>query len=64
MCDVRWVDEEFTIRDDLIGLVHVEKTDADSLCMAIKDVLIGLGLRLGLGLGLFTASFTMPRSVL
>ena len=43
---IRWVDEEFTIHEDLIGLVHVEKTDADSLCMAIKDVLIRCSLPL------------------
>ena len=27
-CNI-WVDEEFTIHEDLIGLVHVERTDAD-----------------------------------
>ena len=37
---VRWVDEEFVIHEDLIGMVHVEKTDANSLTAAIKDVLL------------------------
>ena len=36
---IRWIDSEFSIHDDLIGMVHVEKTDATSISTAIKDVL-------------------------
>ena len=37
---IRWIDSGFTIHEDLIGMVHVEKTDATSISSAIKDVLV------------------------
>ena len=40
---IRWIDSEFSIHEDLIGLVHVEKkikVDATSISTAIKDVLV------------------------
>ena len=37
---IRWIDSEFSIHEDLIGLVHVERTDATSISTAIKDVLV------------------------
>ena len=43
---IRWVDTEFVIHEDLIGLMHVEKTDANTLTTAIKDVLIRCSLPL------------------
>ena len=43
---IRWVDAEFVIHEDLIGLMHVEKTDANTLTTAIKDVLIRCSLPL------------------
>ena len=33
-------DSGFTIHEDFIGMVHVEKTDAASISSAIKDVLV------------------------
>ena len=43
---IRWIDAEFVIHEDLIGLMHVEKTDANTLTTAIKDVLIRCSLPL------------------
>ena len=37
---IRWIDSEFSIHEELIGMVHVEKTDATSISTAIKDVLV------------------------
>ena len=37
---IRWVDKSYKIHEDFIGLVHVLRTTADSLTLAIKDVLI------------------------
>ena len=36
---IRWV-EEYEIYEDLIGLVQVPKTDANTLTYALKDVLV------------------------
>ena len=36
---IRWVDQHFDIHEDFIGLVQLDRTDADSICQAIKDVL-------------------------
>ena len=43
---IRWVDDQLDIHEDFIGLVHVEQTDAKSLYLAIKDVLIRCSLPL------------------
>ncbi len=41
MCVViRWVDEEYEIYEDSIGLIQVPKTDANTLICALKDILI------------------------
>lgn len=41
MCVViRWVDEDYEIYEDPIGLIQVPKTDADTLTNALKDVLV------------------------
>jgi hypothetical protein len=37
---IRWVDSSFITHEDMIGLVQVDKTDSNTLCSAIKDVLI------------------------
>ena len=37
---IRWIDSEFSIHEDLIGMVHFERTDATSISTAIKDVLV------------------------
>ena len=37
-----WIDSEFSIHEDLIRMVHVERTDATSISTAIKDVLVCL----------------------
>ena len=37
---LRWVDSDFEIHEDFIGFMNVEKVDAESLTLAIKDVLI------------------------
>ena len=37
---IRWVDEEYEIYEDPIGLVQVPKTDANTLTCALKDVLV------------------------
>lgn len=29
---IRWIDEDFTIHEDLIGIVHVDKTNSDLKC--------------------------------
>ena len=36
---VRWVDGENAVHEDLFGVVHVVKTDAENITCAIKDVL-------------------------
>ena len=41
---LRWVDEELTIHEDPLELVHVPKTDADTLTSVIKDCLIRFNL--------------------
>ena len=41
MC-IRWVDEEFTIHEDPVELMHVPKTDTATLTSALKDCLIRL----------------------
>ena len=41
MCVViRWVNEEYEIYEDPMGLVQVPKTDANTLTCALKDVLV------------------------
>ena len=37
---IRWIDSGFTIHEDFIGMIHVEKTDATSTSSAIKDVFV------------------------
>ena len=37
---IRWVDKNYEIYEDPIGLVQVTKTDAGTLTSALKDVLI------------------------
>ena len=41
---IRWVDQDFVIHEDLIGMIHVVHTDAESLYLAIRDVLLRCGL--------------------
>ena len=43
---IRWVASDKTINEDFVGMVHVEKTDADTLVSVIKDVLIRCSLPL------------------
>ena len=37
---LRWVSEFYVINEELIGLFCVDKTDADTLLMVLKDILI------------------------
>ena len=37
---LRWVDETYTIHEDLVGLVEVEMTDVGTLISTLKDVLL------------------------
>ena len=43
---IRWVDDAYEINEDFIGLVHVPRTTAITLTIAIKDVLIRCALPL------------------
>ena len=41
---IRWVDEDFTIHEDPLELIHLPNTDAETLTSAIKDCLIRFSL--------------------
>lgn len=43
---IRWVDEEFVIHEDPVELIHLPKTDANTLTSALKDSLLRLCLPL------------------
>ena len=43
---IRWVDEQYCIYEDLIGLVQVDRTDGATLASTIKDCLIRVKLDL------------------
>ena len=43
---LRWVDDDFNVHEDLIGLYKVETISADSLVALIKDVLLRINLSL------------------
>ena len=43
---LRWVDSDYIVNEDLIGLVEVEMTDAATLVETIKDTLIRMHLQL------------------
>ena len=43
---IRWVDKDYHVNEDLIGLIDVAKTDALSISEVIKDVLIRCTLQL------------------
>ena len=43
---IRWVENDYQVHEDLIGLVEVEATDAATLCSIIKDVLLRVNLQL------------------
>ena len=45
---IRWTDKEYSIFEDPIGLLHVPKTDADTLTLMLKDTLIRCNLPLTL----------------
>lgn len=41
MCVViRWVDDDYEIYEDPIGLMQVPKMDAETLTSALKDILV------------------------
>ena len=40
MLCIRWVDNELSIREDPLELIHVPKTDTDTLTSVVKDCLI------------------------
>ena len=44
MVCVRWVDEDFISHEDFIGLHEMEKTDATSTVVVLKDIILRLGL--------------------
>ena len=48
---IRWVYDQLDIHEDFIGLVHVEETDAKSLYLITKCVLIRCSLPLSHGRG-------------
>ncbi|KAL5493617.1 hypothetical protein EMCRGX_G014821 [Ephydatia muelleri] len=37
---IRWVDKDYSIHEDFIGMFKVPKTDAETLSLAIEDVLV------------------------
>ena len=37
---IRWVDQDYDLHEDPIGLIQVPKTDSETLTTALKDVLI------------------------
>ena len=37
---IRWVDKDYSIHEDFIGMFQVPKTNAETLSMAIEDVLV------------------------
>ena len=43
---LRWVDDTYTIHEDLVGLIEVEMTDAETLTSTLKDVLLHCNLQL------------------
>lgn len=43
---IRWVDDDFVIHEDPVELIHVPKTDADTLISALEDCLVRLCLPL------------------
>ena len=45
---IRWVNESYEISEDPVGLFCLNKTSADAICDAIKDILIRCSLPLSL----------------
>ena len=43
---IRWVSDSYVINEDLIGLMSVDKTDADTLVSVLNDTLIRCNLSL------------------
>ena len=44
--NIRWVDENFEIHDDFIGMYDCAETDAETLIKIIKDIIIRCGLEM------------------
>jgi len=47
---IRWVDDDYEVNEDLIGLFCLPATSADIICTGIKDVLLRCQLRTPLSL--------------
>ena len=43
---IRWVDEDFSVHEDPLELIHLPKTDAETLTSTVKDCLIRFSLPL------------------
>ena len=43
---LRWVEDNYTIHEDLVGLMEVEMTNAETLTSTIKDLLLRCNLQL------------------
>ena len=43
---LRWVDNNYGINEDVVGLVEVEMTDAATLTSTLKDVVLRCNLQL------------------
>ena len=43
---IRWVDKEMTVSEEYIGLMLVAQTNADTVVVCIKDVLLCMNLRI------------------
>ena len=43
---IHWVDKEMTVCEEYIGLMPVAQTDADTIVVCIKDVLLYMNLRI------------------
>ena len=41
---IRWIDEKFEIHEDIVAIVHVQKTDSESLYMELMNTLTSVGL--------------------
>ena len=43
---IHWMDKKMTVCEEYIGLVPVDQTDADSIVICIKDVLLHMNLKI------------------
>ena len=44
---IRWVDDDYSVHEDFIGMVHVHSTTSDAITSTIKDILVRCILNIG-----------------